>query len=251
MFEYLDRNSVAEYSTKNVCNLSFQQNNSNYTQFTLYMRVQIHMQTSTVQQDPCSVWIYCFFYFLGSTRTPERTASLTGLYVIDGNDYSTDFYKHDIIPITNLPTNIDLFRNDFLVYLLTGLVCVFVLFFSIFVVTYVYFKCFQTKTHQCQTEIIDLQAQYKSLSFSADQNESLAQPEPMEPMSTSCTYLTPMFRRSDDGSTNHSIENEETFQEIPSNRQQICNEATTALYMTPENVSTHVYIEITQDNIER
>lgn len=195
--------------------------------------------------------ILFLFYFLGSTRTPERTASLTGLYFIDGNDYSTDFYKHDIIPITNLPTNIDLFRNDFLVYLVTGLVCVFVLFFSIFVVTYVYFKCFQTKTHQCQTEKNDLQAQYKSLSFSADQNESLAQPGPMEQMSTSCTYLTPMFRRSDDGSTNHSIENEETFQEIPSNRQQICNEATTALYMTPENVSTHVYIEITQDNIER
>lgn len=192
-----------------------------------------------------------FFYFLDSTSTPQRTTSLTGLNFIDGNDYATEFYKHDIIPITNLPTNINLLGNGFFVYLITGLVCVFVLFFSIFVVTYVYFKCFRTNTHQCQTERNDLQAQYKSLRFRAEQHERLAQTEPQEQVRTSSTYLTPMFRGNDDGSTHHSIENEETFQEIPSNRQQIRNEATTALYLTPENVSKQVYFEITQDNIER
>lgn len=194
------------------------------------------------------VYILFLFYFLGSTSTPQRTTSLTGLSFVD---YSTEFYKHDIIPITNLPTNINLLGNVFFVYLITGLVCVFVLFFSIFVVTYVYFKCFRTNTHQCQTERNDLQTQYKSLSFRAEQHESLAHTEPQEQVRTSSTYLTPMFRGNDDGSTHHSIENEETFQEIPSNRQQIRDEATTALYLTPANVSTHVYFEITQDNIER
>lgn len=194
------------------------------------------------------VYILFLFYFLGSTSTPQRTTSLTGLSFVD---YSTEFYKHDIIPITNLPTNINLLGNVFFVYLITGLVCVFVLFFSIFVVTYVYFKCFRTNTHQCQTERNELQTQYKSLSFRAEQQESLAHTEPQEQVRTSSTYLTPMFRGNDDGSTHHSIENEETFQEIPSNRQQIRDEATTALYLTPANVSTHVYFEITQDNIER
>lgn len=194
------------------------------------------------------VYILFLFYFLGSTSTPQRTTSLTGLSLVD---YSTEFYKHDIIPITNLPTNINLLGNVFFVYLITGLVCVFVLFFSIFVVTYVYFKCFRTNTHQCQTERNDLQAQYKSLSFRAEQHESLANTEPQEQVRTSSTYLTPMFRGNDDGSTHHSIENKETFQEIPSNRQQIRDEATTALYLTPKNVSTHVYFEITQDDIEQ
>lgn len=194
------------------------------------------------------VYILFLFYFLGSTSTPQRTTSLTGLSLVD---YSTEFYKHDIIPITNLPTNINLLGNVFFVYLITGLVCVFVLFFSIFVVTYVYFKCFRTNTHQCQTKRNDLQAQYKSLSFRAEQHESLANTEPQEQVRTSSTYLTPMFRGNDDGSTHHSIENEETFQEIPSNRQQIRDEATTALYLTPKNVSTHVYFEITQDDIEQ
>lgn len=109
--------------------------------------------------------------------------------------------------------------------------------------TYVYFKCFRKTTNAGQVKHKDLQAHYKSLRFSADAQKSGEQPELQEQLNLECTYLTPVI-------TSQSVENNETLQELPLNRHIICNETTNASYLTPGELSTNVYIEITQDNIE-
>lgn len=132
-----------------------------------------------------------------------------------------------------------------------GLIAIIVIFFVIFVVTYVYFKCFRKTTDAGQVKNKDLQVHYKSLSFSTDAQKSRVQPEMQEQLNLECTYLTPVIRYSYDSDTSQSVENNEILQELPLNRQRICNETTNASYLTPGEVSPNVYIEITQDNIER
>lgn len=117
--------------------------------------------------------------------------------------------------------------------------------------TYVYFKCFRKTTDAGQVTNKDLQANYKSLSFSADAQKSDERPELQEQLNLECTYLTPVIRCSYDGDTPLSVENNEIIEDLPLNRQIICNETTNASYLTPGEVSTNVYIEITQDIIKR
>lgn len=153
----------------------------------------------------------------------------------------------------SLPTDTSLRNNDFLVnvvQVIMGLVAIFVIFFVIFVITYVYFKCFRKTRDAGQVTNKDLQAHYKSLSFGADAQKSEERPELQEQSNLECTYLTPVIRCSYEGDTSQSVENDQTLQELPLNRHIICNETTNASYLTPGEVSTNVYIEITQDNIE-
>lgn len=132
-----------------------------------------------------------------------------------------------------------------------GLIAIIVIFFVIFVVTYVYFKCFRKTTDADQVKNKDLQAHYKSLSFSTNGQKSPVQPELQEQLNLECTYLTPVIECSYYSDTSQSVENDEILHELPLNRQRICNETTNSSYLTPGEVSPNVYIEIIQDNIER
>lgn len=153
----------------------------------------------------------------------------------------------------SLPTDTNLLNNEYLVnvvQVIVGLIAIFVIFFVIFVMTYVYFKCFRKTTDAGQVTNKDLQTHYKSLSFSADAQKSGVQPELQEQLNLESTYLTPVIRCSYNSDTSQSVENDETLQELPLNRHIICNETTNASYLTPCEVSTNVYFEITQGNIE-
>lgn len=96
-----------------------------------------------------------------------------------------------------------------------------------------------------------MQAHYKSLSFSAEAQKSEEQPELQEQLYVESTYLTPVIRCSYNSDTSQSVENDEIIQDLQLNRQRICKETRNASYLTPGEVSTNVYIEISQDNIVR
>lgn len=97
------------------------------------------------------------------------------------------------------------------------------------------------------------QAQYKSLSFDAGDPEITVYPEPQRRVNTDFTYLTPVFSSNIEpqGSEENKRrqENEVILQETslhinsnePSGRQ---NES-------KENVQEHVYIEITEENMDK
>lgn len=79
----------------------------------------------------------------------------------DKNIYS-DTTLADVLPDT------ELFKYNLVVRVIISLIGVFVFFFAIFVLTYIYFKCFR-KTSNASGGVreTEWQAQYKSLSFDA------------------------------------------------------------------------------------
>lgn len=151
--------------------------------------------------------------------------------------------------MTYLTTEIDLFKNNFLVHavqVILSLIGVFVIVFTIFVITYIYFKCFRKTSNEDEMKEKHLKAQYNSLSYDAGDTESRIQPEQEE---QDCTYLTPVYRRSDNSDTSCSDEIVEIFKETPLNRQKNRYKPTNGSNFTPEADPTNVYIEILQDNV--
>lgn len=152
-------------------------------------------------------------------------------------------------------TEIGLFKNDFLVHavqVILSLIGVFVIVFTIFVITYIYFKCFRKTTNdgEMKEKHLHVKAQYNSLSFDANDTESRIQPEQVEQVSTDCTYLTPVYRRSDNNVTSSSDEIVEIFKETPLRRQKNPHKPTDESTFTLDAEPTNVYIEILQDNVE-
>lgn len=100
------------------------------------------------------------------------------------------------------------------------------------------------------------QAQYKSLSFNAVDPVITVYPEPQRRVNTDFTYLTPVFSSNIEpqGSEENKRrqENEVILQETslhinsnePSRTQNESN-------ITQENVQEHVYIDITEENIDK
>lgn len=209
-----------------------------------------------------------FYYFKGSTGsdTTQRTLfdlTFTAYFLNVSNaaesrefGFSTGHNKHDVTQMKHLPTEINLFKNDFLVYIfqvIVSLIGVFVIVFTIFVIAYIYFKCFRKTSNEIEIKEKNLKAQYNSLSFGADNPESQIQPEPEEQVSTVCTYLTPVFRLIDNSDTCCSDEIVESFKETPdcllkqqNNRQKSTHES----HIIPDAEPINVYIEIIQNKTE-
>lgn len=174
-------------------------------------------------------------------------SNFTVSYRNDGNSFSADVNSNEVIQMTYLPTEFDLFKNDFLVLvvqIIMSFLGVFVIVFTVFVITYIYIKCFRKTTNEGEIKKPQKEAQYKSLSFSRVEPESQTQQGPQKQESTDCTYLTPVFRDRANNDNYHSDENLEIVQETSFKGQQNRhpeNESNS----TPDAGSTNVYIEIT------
>lgn len=180
-----------------------------------------------------------------TVTTPLFTVS----YTTEGRDLSSSVNTQDVTKATE----INLFKNDFLVHavqVILSLIGVFVIVFTIFVITYIYFKCFRKTTNDGEMKEKHLKGQYNSLSFEANDTQSRIQPEQVEQVSTDCTYLTPVYRRSDDNVTSSSDEIVEIFKETPLIRQKNPHKPTDESTFTLDAEPTNVYIEILQDNVE-
>lgn len=82
-----------------------------------------------------------------------------------------------------LPTELDLFKNDFcvrVVQIIVSFIGLFVIVFTIFVIAYIYLKCFRKTINEGEINKHQKKAQYKSLSFTAVEPESQTQPGPRE-----------------------------------------------------------------------
>lgn len=200
-----------------------------------------------------------FYYSTGSSveyTAQNKTFSLTVTkplftvsYTTEGRGLSSSVKKLDVTQTTE----IGLFKNDFLVHavqVILSLIGVFVIVFTIFVITYIYFKCFRKTTNDGEMKGKYLKTQYNSLSFDANDTESRIQPEQVEQVSTDCTYLTPVYRRSNNNDTSSSDEIVEIFKERPISRQKYCHKPSDESNFTLDAEPTNVYIEILQDNVE-
>lgn len=153
--------------------------------------------------------------------------------------------------MTYIPTEIDLFKNDFLVrifQIIVSFIGLFVIVFTIFVITYIYMKCFRKTTNEVEINVMK-EAQYQALSLSAVEPESETQSGPRQQESADCAYLTPVFRDKVNSDSCHSDENVGIFQETSFKRQQKRHKPANESHLSPDAGSTNVYIEIIEDNI--
>lgn len=180
------------------------------------------------------------------------SSNLTVSYGTEKHAISTDVNNNDVTQMTYLPTEIDLFKNDKLVHvfqIIVSFIGVFVIVFTIFVITYIYMKCFRRSTNESEIHEHQIEAQYKSLSFSRVEPESQTQPGPQEQTNAACTYLTPVFRERGSSDNSHTDETIEIIQETSFKRQQNCYKPANGSNFISDVGSTNVYMEITQDNI--
>lgn len=135
----------------------------------------------------------------------------------------------------------------------------FVFFFAIFVLTYCYFKCFRITTNASgEVRENKWQAQYKSLSFDAEEPQlNPSHPEPQELVDSDFTYLTPVFSRNESrnsyclGKNDREHENEilpvSHLQEHRISSQETAGKQNNPILIR-DDIQDHVYIEITDDD---
>lgn len=146
------------------------------------------------------------------------------------------------------------------VHVIISLIGVFVFFFAIFVVTYIYFKCFRKTTNTSALKETEWQAQYKTLSFDAVEPQLIPlHPDQQGRVNADFTYLTPVFSGNESRESRRTGENElrnenEILPETHLQEQNVCNQKSTSSQDEPnstyDDVQEHVYIEITEENIE-
>lgn len=107
------------------------------------------------------------------------------------------------------PHDNDLIKDNSVVRVIISLIGVFVFFFAIFVLTYIYFKCFRKTTAVSgRAKENEWQAQYKSLNFDELEPQIPLHSETQEMVNTDFTYLTPVLSLNDNQESRGTGENE-------------------------------------------
>lgn len=181
------------------------------------------------------------------------TSILAVSYNTDSNAFSASVTDNDVNKVSYLPTEIDLFKNEFFVHvvqIIVSFIGVYVIVFSIFVIAYIYLKCFRKTRNEGEINYHQNDAQYKSLSFSAVGPQNQTQQGQQEQYRSDSTYLTPVFRDRAISGRCHLVEKVDIVQETSFKRQQNRHTPAIESISSPDAGPTNVYIEITQDNIE-
>lgn len=179
------------------------------------------------------------------------TSDIPVIKITDSYSFSADKSKFSSTTLNYLPPNIDIFDNVFVLVIIC-LIGIFVLFFAMFVITYIY-KCFRKTNYAGGRKENEWQAHYKSLSLDAVEAEGTVHLEPQELDNSDCTYLTPVFichksssetRHLDE---NNGPENNESLHDPQPQGQHILEETQNQnkRNASQQNVHEHVYIEIT------
>lgn len=199
------------------------------------------------------------FIQAGSTRPISRTYSAVSPYFFASDIPSTISIQTSEVNEVSSNRDADIFKNNYVFLVIIILIGVFVLFFSIFVITYIYFKCCRKVTSNSGKNDNEWQANYKSLDFEAMQLEATGHQVNLEQRGrfiSDSSYLSPVFVRSESqnetsGVPNNEIRcaNNEVLPESELKRQDTTNKVS-EVFLPPGDLTEHVYIEITEDDRE-
>lgn len=133
---------------------------------------------------------------------------------------------------------------------------IFVLFFSVFVIAYIYLKCFRKAIAKSSKNIE--QVQYRSLSLDTRQPVRSDYEEPREQLMADSTYLSPVFSHIEDNESgsfqinNMKIDNDDVSRETTGDGHSLShvptyteNETNSSLKL--EERTYHVYTEIAEN----
>lgn len=174
--------------------------------------------------------------------------------------FSTDIHEHlsDDKVDNNNSSSDDWLKNS----VALSLFGIFVLFFSVFVIVYIYLKCFRKELNAKSNKNTDWQAKYRSLSLDTRQPLGTAYEEPQEELIvTGSSYLSPVFSRNESNEISSlqindmRIDNNDMSRETTGGGHRLShvptsieNEANSALEL--EQRTYHVYTEIAENGTE-
>lgn len=193
--------------------------------------------------------------------SPVRLSNISVEYKTVDYIFSHETNKYSDTTVSFAQPGLDLLMDNLVVRVIISLIGVFVFFFAIFVITYIYFKCFRkTTSASVRVRENDWEAQYKYLSFDAVEPQLIPlHPEQQGRVNTDFTYLTPVVSRNEsqesfrNGKNDRKNENE-IIPNTHLQEQRIISLETISKQNEPntahEDVQEHVYIEITEEKIE-
>lgn len=157
---------------------------------------------------------------------------------------------------TSVKRDGDDIKTGYIFLVIVVLIGIFVFFFSLFVVTYIYFKCFRKHAKDDQIKDNTWQAQYTSL------HVETMEPQPQEQqvnvghrgrVNSDSSYLSPVFVRNEsisepDGVFNNDnrLVNREMLLEFGENRRDISSQETESI-LPLGDLTDHVYFEINEE----
>lgn len=178
-------------------------------------------------------------------------SKITGFQSIVTKAFSTDLNIIRHTTQAQSHVNTGLIKNNIVV----SFVGVFVISFFLLVITYIV-KCVRKAVQTSGIRDNGLQTQYKSLSFNEIEPKRLAhsRAEPQEQRKSDSAYLSPVVSGNECCISCGFGEKENNFQELATVHSQRLSDETTNIQIDPENnqneVQVHVYVEITDENIE-
>lgn len=201
--------------------------------------------------------LFCF-HQTGSTSYISQKHS-TGFFHYSVSDKPATISAQTIkVGETSVKNDVDILKNNYIFSVIIVLIGVFVLFFSIFVIAYIY-KCFRKNAIDSGIKNAEVQAHYKSLDFEAMQQEPAGQQINLEQrggLISDSSYLSPIFVRNEslreqDGfpmNENRRVDHE-VLPESALNKQDKVGPETKAI-LPQSDLKQHVFIEVTEDDSE-
>lgn len=176
------------------------------------------------------------------TTSKNKIFNLTVLRV-----FTKDANYFDDTTLPYMPTDFNLLKNNAVV----GFIGVFAISFTIFVLAYIFFKCFRKTAHANRTKENETQAQYKLVRIATEEHGKAAYRDLDVQLDTESSYLSPVFRNTNDrDDTQRVSENGIRIENYPNLRtdEEPLNRGNETKFFRDDETK-HVYLEITNSNI--
>lgn len=161
--------------------------------------------------------------------------------------FTKDASNFDDTTLPNMPTNFDLLKNNAVI----GFIGVFAISFTIFVLAYIFFKCFQKTAHANRTKENETQAQYKMVRIEAEEHGKTTYRNLDVQLDTESSYLSPVFRNTNDRDEVQRVSENgltiENYANLRTDEEPLNRGNETNLFRDDE--TKHVYLEITKSSI--
>lgn len=161
--------------------------------------------------------------------------------------FTKDASHFDDTTLSNMHTDFDLLKNNVVI----GFIGVFAISFTIFVLAYIFFKCFRKTTHANRPKENENQGQYKLVRIETEEHGKTAYRDLEVHLDAETSYLSPVFRNTNDrDNTQRLSENEiriENFANLRTNEEPSNRDNETNIFRDDE--TKHVYLEITRTSI--
>lgn len=161
--------------------------------------------------------------------------------------FTKDASNFDDTTLPNMPTNYDLLKNNVVI----GFIGVFAISFTIFVLAYIFFKCFRKTAHANRTKENETQAQYKMVRIEAEEHGKTTYRNLDVQLDTESSYLSPVFRNTNDRDEVQRVSENgltiENYANLRTDEEPLYRGNETNLFRDDE--TKHVYLEITKSSV--